>query len=138
MRCDDLADLRVPHVPLVELPVQVRDEERDGPERRRDLGEEQRAPLVGPDARQLVDVAPGDGPAREHGVAEPPLVARAPVGDVVAEALGDRRGLIEPVAVVRVEPDDLLQPEDVGRERADARRGSPRAAAPRARSGSRC
>jgi hypothetical protein len=39
---DDLEELRRPDVAFVELPVEVRDEERDCPEGRRDLGEEKR------------------------------------------------------------------------------------------------
>jgi hypothetical protein len=58
-------------------------------------------------------VSPGDGPAGEDGVSEPALVARARVGHVVPEVLGDRRRLVEAVAVVRVEPYHLLQTEDV-------------------------
>ena len=111
----DLQDLRRADVTLVELPVEMRDEERDGPERRGDLGEEKRPPLVRADARQLVNVAPGDGPAREDSVSEPALVARPSVGHVIVEALRDRRRLVEAVAVVGVEPHDLLQPEDVRR-----------------------
>src|ERR1019366_5998274 len=117
---DNLAHLSLADVALVELPVQVGDEEGNRTEGRSDLCEEQRAPLVGADSREFVDVRPADRPPREHGVAEPAFVARSPVGHVIAETVRDRRGLVEAVAVVRFETNDFLKTQDVRRERLDA------------------
>src|SRR5690606_14207190 len=92
----DEAHLLEPGAAVMELPVQMRDEDGERTEGALHADEEQRPTLPRLVPRELEDTHLLDRMAAEQRVAEEEpvrVVARLPIGDLVAETLRDFRGL---------------------------------------------